>query len=259
MDQTFIKGLRVLELLCFSPEPRGVTSLANECGLTKSNVHRVLTTLVATGYAKRKEENGTYELTSKIWELGLNVQSRFDLAKVAARTMQQLADATNESIHLSILDELEVLYIDKIESQQPIKSYTRIGGRAPAWCVATGKSMLAAKNMDVSVIAKRFEKFTSTTITDKTRLHSEFATIRNKGFAVNRGEWRENVFGIASAITDASGEVIGAIGISGPGTRFKSKQIKAWAELVVVAARDISQQFGGGKPRPSAIKKDQKR
>src|SRR5690242_19224462 len=132
MDTTFVKGLTLIELLAKSDEPRGVTSLARELDLTKSNVHRLLTTLVATGYVRRDDANASYELSSKVWEIGLKVGSRFNLAKIARPRMTQLAELTGESVHLSVLDMAEVVYMDKIESLQPIRSYTSVGGRAPA-------------------------------------------------------------------------------------------------------------------------------
>jgi DNA-binding IclR family transcriptional regulator len=248
MDTTFVKGLNLIELLAASDEPRGVTSLANELNLTKSNVHRLLTTLTALGYVKRNEANSSYELSSKIWEIGLKVGMRFNIAKIARPHMVSLAEKTGESVHLSVLDRTEVVYIDKIESLQPIRSYTSVGGRAPAWCVATGKVMLAKSLTDVSTIP--LTSFTHQTITEPAMLEAEFADIRNRGYAVNRGEWRDGVFGIAAAISDATGKIVGAIGISGPETRFRARDIKTWSTMVVEAADAVSRSVGG-LPRTS--------
>ncbi|WP_430245330.1 IclR family transcriptional regulator [Neorhizobium sp. DAR64861/K0K2] len=245
MDTTFVKGLTLIELLAKSDEPRGVTSLARELDLTKSNVHRLLTTLVATGYVRRDDANASYELSSKVWEIGLKVGSRFNLAKIARPRMTQLAELTGESVHLSVLDMAEVVYMDKIESLQPIRSYTSVGGRAPAWCVATGKAMLAQLPPESLRLPQPLTAFTDQTITDSDALAAEFSTIRKQGYAVNRGEWRDGVFGIASAISDATGRVVGAIGISGPGTRFKPREIKSWGAMVVEAAQAVSRSVGG--------------
>ncbi len=245
MDKTFVKGLNLIEVLAVSQEPRGVTSLSREIGLTKSNVHRLLTTLASRGYVRRIDGNSNYELTSKIWELGVLVRSRMDLVKVSRQAMAALADSTGEAVHLSALDGYEVLYLDKIESRQPIAAYTRVGGRAPAWAVATGKAMLAHTVSGAGVLASSLERFTPATLANVASLDREFATIRVQGYAVNRGEWREGVFGIAAPVWDATGQVVGAIGISGPGTRFKPRQIKPWAAAVVAAAASISRALGG--------------
>lgn len=243
MDKTFIKGLTLIEALAASPERRGVTSLAQELGLTKSNVHRLLITLASRGYV-RKVDSGNYELSSKIWELGILVRSRLSLIKVAQNQMAALAERTGESVHLSILDGLEVVYVDKIESHHPIAAYTHVGGRAPAWCVATGKAMLAFNLADASPLKSQLKRYTSETITDLAAMNREFDFIRANGYAINRGEWREGVVGIASPVLDATEQLVGGIGISGPSTRFRPKQIKLWAEMVVEAAHIVSKALG---------------
>ena len=137
MDKTFVKGLTLLELLAKSTKERGVSELAREMGLTKSNVHRLLTTLQAQGYVRQLPHNSAYELTSKLWELGGLVRSRLDVGKVSHGPMAALENATGESVHLSIMDGYDVVYVDKLDGTHPIKAYTTIGGRAPVWCVAT--------------------------------------------------------------------------------------------------------------------------
>lgn len=249
MDTTFVKGLDLMELLAASDEPRGVTSLANELNLTKSNVHRLLTTLVAKGYVRRGEPNAGYELSSKVWEIGLKVGSRFNLVDIARPRMASLAEQTGETVHLSILDKFEVVYLDKIESQQPIRSYTSVGGRAPAWAVATGKALLARASIDLSSLPYPLPEFTGHSITARADIEAELSLVRKRGYAVNKGEWRDGVFGIAATISDATGMVVGAIGISGPGSRFRTKEMKLWATLVVEAADGISRAVGGRKVR----------
>jgi DNA-binding IclR family transcriptional regulator len=162
--------------------------------------------------------------------------------------MTVLSSETDESVHLSVLDGLEVVYMDKIESAQAIRSYTTIGGRGPAWCVATGKAMLAASGRDAHDFGK-LKRFTPTTVIDPEKLNNEFAKIRSRGYAINRGEWREGVVGIAAAIVDGAGEIVAGIGISGPEARFKQKQLKSWSELVVKKALEVSRELGGLKVR----------
>jgi IclR family KDG regulon transcriptional repressor len=244
MDKTLMKGLMLIEGLAASDQPRGVTNLARELNMTKSNIHRLLNTLASRGYVRRLPEGGTYELTTKVWELGIMVRSRLSLVQVSHRHMVDLSDTTGELVHLSILDGFEVVYVDRIESQQPIASYTRIGGRAPAWCVATGKAILAHRPQKFDQLKRHLKPFSPASITDLTTLEQELADVRTQGYAINRGEWREDVFGIAAAIHDASGQVLGAVGISGPRIRFKPKKIKIWAAIVVDAARAISGNLG---------------
>lgn len=243
MDKTLVKGLALIEVLAANSEPRGVTSLARELNMTKSNVHRLLNTLVSHKFARRTE-GGSYELTTKIWELGIMVRSRLSLIQVSQRHMAYLADVTGESAHLSTLEGLEALYIDKIESKHPVTAYTHFGGRAPAWCVATGKAMLAFRLENFDAIRRELKPFSPNSIVDVAKLKQEFSSIRTQGHAINRGEWREDVFGIGAPIRDGTGTIVGAVGISGPSTRFKPKQIRTWAKIVVDTAHAISTAMG---------------
>src|SRR5690606_5948011 len=137
---TFLKGLILLETLARSEQACGVTELASELQLTKSNVHRLLQGLVHQGFARNVADTGRYELTMKLWELGSHVFGRLDVRHVAEPFMTSLAADTSEAVHLSALDGIEVLYLAKIASPQPVRAYTTVGGRAPAQCVATGKA-----------------------------------------------------------------------------------------------------------------------
>lgn len=246
LDKTLTKGLRIVELLASSDMPRGVTSLAGELGLTKSNVHRLLATLTAIGYVQ-SDSAGHYQLTSRIWELGVMVRSKMKLAQLASAHMTQLATETGESVHLSILDGTEVVYLDKVESPQPIAAYTRIGGRAPAWCVATGKAILAYRSPPPVLKGTMLKPFTESTITSMVALDAEFEKVRKRGYAINRGEWREEVFGIAAPIWDATNEVVGALGISGPAARFGARQTDRLSGAVVAAASRVSGGLGHRK------------
>ncbi|MFC6762538.1 IclR family transcriptional regulator [Sulfitobacter porphyrae] len=131
MDKAFTKGIRLIEALANSDRPRGVTDLAVELELTKSNVHRLLATLQANGFVQQVPHQSTYELTIKIWELGLRVLRRVDLVSAARPAMQRLAELTHETVHLSILQGQDVVYIDKIETNHHVRAHTRIGARAP--------------------------------------------------------------------------------------------------------------------------------
>lgn len=243
MDKTLLKGLAMIEALAHSRNPRGVSDLAEEMDLTKSNVHRVLKTLESAGYVTQVAATARYQLSLKLWELGSKLISRLDLKREAAEAMEQLSNATRETVHLSILNGAEVIYIDKIDSPEPIRAYSMVGGRAPAYAVATGKALLAFRRTDgISDIA--ITPFTENTIRDTRELAAELARIRSVGYAVNVGEWREGVSGVAAPVFGPDGVAEAAIGVSGPVTRFQPKRLKKLVEQVVRAASDVSVRLG---------------
>jgi len=245
MEKTLIKGLDLLEALALSDEPRGVTDLAGELGMTKSNVHRLLQTLVFRGYARQVAGAERYGCTLRLWELGALIAERIELPKVAQTFMQELANATHETIHLSILEGADALYVAKIDSSQPVRAYSRVGGRAPAHCVATGKALLAhVPDGQLDHLFPSFEKFTPRTIMSLDALRTELGKIRDQGYAINRGEWRETVCGVASAIFDASKKAVAAIGISGPIERLTPGVLRDHAPRVQNTARGISRALG---------------
>lgn len=246
MDKAFTKGLLVLETLARSSKPRGITDLASELGYTKSNVHRILATFQARGFVRHMPSHSTYELTLKIWELGSLVVRRMDLVAMARPAMERLAQATGETVHLSVLDDTDVVYVDKIESKHQIRAHTSVGMRAPAFAMATGKAMLAHKpDPFLERFRPLFKRYTDTTRTTLKELQADIAQIRQQGYAiVPHGEWREGIAACAAAIIGQADEVVGAIGISGPDSRLKRRELKQFSENVVEAARSISVALG---------------
>src|SRR6187549_1638579 len=128
MDKTLVKGLDVLEALAQSESSRGVSELARELGLTKSNVHRTLQTLCAVGYVRKNEASGEYECTMKVPRIAAAILGRVDLKRVAEPFMQAVAASTQETVHLSILDDIDVFYVHKIDSAHPVRAYSEISG-----------------------------------------------------------------------------------------------------------------------------------
>jgi DNA-binding IclR family transcriptional regulator len=231
--------------LAQSESPSGVTQLGKRLQLTKSNVHRLLQTLASQGYVRNRDSEGRYELTLKLWEVGSQALSRLDIKQVAAPRLKALAEGTSETVHLSLLDDGEVIYIDKIDSPHPVRAYSRIGGRAPAYCVATGKAMLAySPDSTINLIGVNLKRYSSTTICSLRDLKKEFSGVRKNGYAINRGEWREGVCGIAAPIFDSTNRVIAAIGLSGPADRLKMRTLKKFSPLVTNAAAGISRELG---------------
>lgn len=245
MDKTFAKGLTVIEVLSGCDKPCGITQLATQLKLTKSNVHRLLQTLAAHGFVRNVDNTGNYELTLKLWELGSKVRSRLGIAGISGPFLKLLGDQTSEAVHLSVLSGVEVIYIDKVESPQPIRAYSMIGGRAPAYCVATGKAMLAFSSPGkLDELKAPLTRYSVNTISSRAKLDKELQQIREQGYSINRGEWRVDVSGVAAPIFDQATNVVAAIGISGPSTRLKLTVLKRYAPLVRKAAQQISKQLG---------------
>ena len=241
MNNTLVKGLQLLEVLARSERALGVSDLAAKLALGKSNVHRLLQALVELGYVQKNEPRGTYQASLKLWEVGTALASRLSVKTAALDAMERLLKNTRETVHLSVLAGDEVVYLHKLDSPEPVRAYSEIGGRAPAHCVATGKAILAWQTAPyLSGLASRLQRHTPKTITDPADFLRDLERVRANGYAVNRGEWRESVWGVASPIRNAEAVVVAAIGVSGPASRIKPAQIKELAGEVMAAAAAVS-------------------
>jgi DNA-binding IclR family transcriptional regulator len=247
IDKTLQKGLRIVELLSEAGRPLGVSEIAQMLGFTKSNVHRLLQTLCASGWIIRHEKRGAYDLSLRVWEVGVKRLSTLSLPQIGYRQANQLARRSEESVHIAVLEETEVVFLETIDTPKPIRTYTPVGGRAPAYCSATGKAILAfMPEADINPLLVNLTRYTDETIIDQSRLSAEFAQIRRRGYATNRGEWQQDVYGIAAPIfAGASRKIVGSIGLSGPANRFGQAATKKFVPMVIEAATAISHELQG--------------
>lgn len=250
MEKTAAKAFALLERLTAIDGTSGVTELARALGLAKSNVHRLLGTLVALGYARRHPD-GAYEATLKTWEIGVRVLNRLDLKRIARPHLAKLASQTDETVHLTSLDQGQIVYIDKIESSHPVREFTRVGDRAPAHCTATGKAMLAFGGS--TPVAGPLRRFTMNTISNAAKLDGELRRVRREGFAFNFGEYGAHVNGVAAPIADHSGSVVAALAVSGPAERLRPPVLKTFVPMVLRTAHEISLELGCRREYPGWV------
>lgn len=241
MDKTLLKGLQVLTHVARSDRNVRTTDVASELNMTKSNAYRLLRTLEAAGFVRQNPDTKDFAASTKLWELGTLVMSRLDLRERASDALRRLAETSRETVHLAILDGAEVVYIDKIDSPEPVASYTRLGGRAPAYCVATGKALLSVlPEIELASLLTSLKQYSPSTITEPDALYADLAATRARGFAINRGEWRDAVWGLASPIRNMAGTAVAAVGVSGPQYRLEDAQrCSDLADLVRTAAGEI--------------------
>ncbi|WP_213958822.1 MULTISPECIES: IclR family transcriptional regulator [unclassified Variovorax] len=240
MNNTLVKGLGLLETLTRSGKPMGVSQLALATGLPKSGAHRLLQALVDAQYVQRFG-SGTYGATIKLWGLGSAALSGFDLRRHADKFMDELTARTGETVHLSVLDHREVVYVHKVTGPDPVPAHKQIGGRAPAHCVATGKAMMAFKGAHwLADAVMHLDAATPMTLTVPDVFMAQMQRIRRDGFAVNHGEWRLDLHGLAAPIFDAAGTVVAAVGVSGFAHRLPLHRLHELADDVMQVARAMS-------------------
>lgn len=247
MDSTLAKGLGVLEWLARQQRDCRVSEVAQALGLGRSNAHRTLQTLVACGWVQRDEASSTYRASLRLFELGTLIGAAIDVPRLVRPVLARLAQVTGETVHLAVRDGAEIVYLDKFDSPLPVAAYSRIGGRAPAHCVATGKALLAAAHLEPAALRAllgTLSAHTPNTITDFDALDAELAATRGRGYAENHEEWRLGVCGLGAPIFDARGTAVAAVGMSVPSIRFGRAQARQLSEQMLGCARDASELLG---------------
>jgi DNA-binding IclR family transcriptional regulator len=238
------KALRMLEILAVH-SPRGVTEIADELGLKKSSVSRLLKALAEQGYAEQSTQRGQYRISAKVLLLAQCYLKDDPLAAAAQPILRELALAVRASAHAAVLVGRDVVIVAKEPSPERIQVTTRVGGGTPIHASALGKVLLAAlpENERVSLIAGPLTKFTDKTITDPRQLEQVLEQVREDGYAIELEEEHPGVGCIGAPVLDGSGRWIAAVSIAGPihGTPFKIDTKRR--QLVMNKAAEISRRI----------------
>lgn len=252
--RTGVNGIRAVEravaiLKAFSPEASalGVTDLARRLGLHKSTVHRLLATLEREGLVVQDAASGHYRLGLQLFELGSLVINSMELQQVARTYLEEVHRACGETVHLAILDEGEVVYVDKLESTRQVRMHSLIGRRSPAHCTGLGKVLLAwlpAGALDQVIQRRGLRGYTSRTITSPETLRNHLALVRQRGYAIDNGEHEELIRCAAAPVYDYTGQVVAAVSVAAVGADVASPRFKEYISLVQQCTRSISEALG---------------
>lgn len=245
------RAIKVLSVLS-DGKPRTLVELSDEIGLNSSTVFRILSTLSSHGYVQRHEKNGRYTLGLACLELARSYQSGDPVRHLAFGDLENLRDATSETVHLARLDKMEVVYVEKLQGLHAISLMSSmVGGRLPAYCTGLGKALIA--HQDPEVVREYYEehglpKITDTTITDIDNLFEQLAEVRQRGYAVDCGEREPEVRCVAVPIFGIDEEVVAAISVSGPASRIGDVENNTeLIEQTLQTARSISARLGARK------------
>jgi DNA-binding IclR family transcriptional regulator len=242
--RTVNRAIQILELL-MGKGPMGGSEISRALRIPKSSAHNILETLVASRLAERDEER--YQLGSKLIELGDRARQGMTIQRVARPHLKALNQALDDTVHLTVLDHDEVLYVDCIEGRKPLRMHSVIGVRAPLYCTAVGKAIMAwlpSQDVDRIVRTQGLAAFTATTITRRKALEDELARTRRRGYAVDNMEHEELLRCVGAAVRDHTGAVVGAISVAGPSQRITVRSVTAIAPRVAAAADAISAGLG---------------
>ncbi|TSI08707.1 IclR family transcriptional regulator [Lysinibacillus sp. BW-2-10] len=240
-------ALRILRSFSMDEPEKKISDLSTSLGLNKSTVSRTMATLASEGFVFKDPETKKYRLGFSIVSLSGIVKSNMDVYRESLHTLHKLVESTGETAHLSILDNLEVIYLQKVECNHPVRFLTHVGRRNPLYCTSSGKVLLAfSEDEDLleKVIEKGLTKFTKNTITDPKKLREHLNEIRKKGYACSVEEISEGVNSIAAPVFDYQGKIIGAVAVVGPKQRIQQQKMNSMAKNIISAANEISTRMG---------------
>jgi DNA-binding IclR family transcriptional regulator len=260
--QSVQRAATVLRSFTQTDTDLGVTTLSKQLQLHKSTVSRLLSTLEQEGFVERNPETGKYRLGLGLITLAGIVLERIDLRQVAYPHLTALAEQTQETVNVVVLDGNECMNVGGAASPRPIQYIGRVGRRTPAHCTAAGKVLLAYLNPEERElrISGRLRRFTPNTIIDRQVLDQDLVRIKAQGYAVTHEEQQNDLSAIAAPICDHTGRVCAAVVVSGPTFRVGPGEIDAFIEPLRQTARKISAQLGcamadhSGDNRPGLMK-----
>jgi IclR family transcriptional regulator, KDG regulon repressor len=241
---------RASDILGALAEGQGVASLADLCAelkLHKSTIHRLLMVLERHRLVDKDPETGKFRLGLRLFELGSKAIAVMDLRRYARPYVGRVLQETGETTHFCVLDHGELLYIEKMEPERSVRMACTVGTRAPAYCTAVGKSILAElPEAEVEAIVRQsgLKKISRNTITTLPKLKAELKAIRLRGYAIDDEEKEEGLRCVGAAVRDHTGRAIAAISVSGPVFRVTDAKIQEIARSVTRAALEISLKLG---------------
>jgi len=245
--QSIDRALLLLEVVCVAERPISLAHVSARVKLHKPTVHRLLQSLGQHGMIIQDPESKAYRPGLKLFELSNAVLRNMELRTQALPELAELNRRTNETVHLAVLDEGDVIYIDKEESQHTIRMFSAIGKRGPAHCTGVGKVLLAYLPLDElqRVLSQRkLKRFTNRTLTTGAALRRELDLIRERGYAIDDTEHEPEIRCAACPIRDHSGRVVAAMSLTAPTLRMSRDRIEAMAPLVREYADRISRKMG---------------
>lgn len=249
MVQSLDRALDVLEALAAGDDDVGLSQITERTGLPLGTVHRLLSSLVARGYAAQDRETRLYGPGPRLLEVAARASTsrRFGLNRIARPCLRELTAATDETSNLLVLQGDEGVYSEQIASPRLVRMFTEVGQRVPLYCTGGGKAILsgfAEEQLEAYLARTTLRPFTPTTLTTTEALHSELAAAREQGFVIDDEERETGVCCVAAPIFDRFGRSVAALSISGPTTRMSRQRAVDLGPLVRQAADLCSAQLG---------------
>ncbi|WP_329116872.1 IclR family transcriptional regulator [Streptomyces sp. NBC_01465] len=242
------RALDILELFLEGDGTLSAPDVTRKLQLPRTTVHELLTTLAARGYLTAiPEQAGRYRLGVRTYQLGSRYAEKLDLAAEGQQVAREVAETCDETVHVAILEDTDVIYIAKVDSTHAVRMVSAAGRRLPAHCTSVGKMLLASlpeNDLESRLAGRDFAPMTPNSITDPADLRTALADIRERGIAAEHRESNPDVSCVAAPVRDRAGRVVAALSISVPMIRWNEEREGELADLALKGAAELSTRLG---------------
>ena len=241
------RALQVLEYLATVPDGTSFSDIARALSLPKSSTHELLAVMTERSFLEFSSSTKMYRIGIRTWELGQSFIAHRDLLTEARPVIASIAARLDETVQISVLDGLEEVYLDRVDSSQPLRVQAIIGSRVPAHTTALGKVLLSdRREADIlnDLRGAKLQGMTPHTIVTREALIEELRWVKLMGFAIDDQEYAVGLRCVAVPIRDHLGSTIAAISAAVPITRGAAHQLTEALLAIDTGAQSISRHLG---------------
>jgi IclR family transcriptional regulator, KDG regulon repressor len=248
--QSIGRAFAILEEVARNRDGIALADLSKRVGLHNSTTFHLVKTMVSLGYIRQIKESKRYRIGRPLFALAASALDEMEMVSMATPVLDDLSRETGESSHFASRMSDAVVVMVRTPGPGAFQLTDRVGVVRPAYCTALGKVILAAlrpDQLDRYLDRIELKALTSKTITSPQRLRRELQDVRRAGIAFDDGEFNNEVRCAAMPVYDFSGQVVGAIGISGPVWRLSIQALQNKARDLSEAAKQLSEAFGASR------------
>ncbi len=244
--QAVVRAIELLEIISCE-QPVGISELARLSSLKKTTAARLVSTLERMGMVEQDQADHRFSLTLQVFEMGSRVLQKLDVRNQARPYIERFVNKEGKSTLLSILNQDEMVLVDKVEAQELFRIRSSVGGRAPIHCTASGKAILAFLEPKLRLKisgSKPLKAYTPKTKTNLVALEEEFRVIRERGYAIDWEESQAGLCAVGAPIFDFNDRVVASISVPRMTAMTTEAELAALGEQVSLLAKEVSKRMG---------------
>lgn len=249
-NKTVVKSMELLHLFMEHPS-LSLNEMVQLSGIPKTSIHRMVGSLEDMDLLK-KGEDGKYSLGLLFLQFGQLVAERLDIRQIALPVMTALREQVDEAVNLIIQDGKEAIYIEKLDTNHPVRLYTKVGRRSPLYAGACSRIILSYmedKDRERYLQDVELTPIGRGTITDMDHLRHELQKAREQGYTISYSELENDTVSIAAPIFDHRSRLVAGLSIAGPEVRFGKDRLGELIFRLQTAAQEISRALGWSGPQ----------